>query len=922
MIRAEWRYLIKHKLLLIVLAVVMLIPSIYAVTFLKSMWDPYGKLDDLPIAVVNQDRAVRYHDQSLAAGQALTRNLKASTAMKFTPVATETAAQHGLQDGKYYMVITIPQNFSHNATTLMNQQPHQMVLHYETSAGHSFIAAKLTAGAAKSAAQAVSANVTKSYAKTMFATVKQLGHGLTQAGKGSHRLAAGGQQLTQADHRIAAGLNTLTTSTVKLTNGENTITNQLAKYVNGVQQAQSGSHQLSTGLDQLLSKSAQLTTGVQKLAAGSHQVSAGVAAYTQGTNKLDTAAHQLASGSRTTKTGMQRYVAGITATNAGAQQLSDNLATFAKQTNQLTTSTTALTDGGQKLNASYAKLATGSAALTTGLQKIQSGLQTSRAQQATLKRAVAQLTTSQQSTTAVKDDASKLQAALGALASANRQQSDNLQTKLAATADAQGLTATQKAAMLKAARDSTHANTLSKAQAAAKQLRSDLNQLNDTPSATTLQNNLTKSTSAQDALLAGISSLTTNSTTLTNGLRQANQSLTHLTDGLTVLNSQAPSLNEGTTRLAKGAAKLASGTGQLTTKGDQLVKGTAQLATGNGQLAEGTHQLASKNTNLTNGANRLATGLTTLNQQTPQLSHGVSQLASGATTLSSGLNTLATNGPKLTDALQAAANGTQQVSLGAKKLATGAHQAANGATKLQSGNMQLTTALNKAGKKATVHPSQLTYKQFAEPTTTTHSDPDDAPNNGTGMAPYMMSVSLFVGALAFNLMFDMYTPRKYPRSGWRWWLGKASIMAAFVLGEALFMTGLLVTIDGLAPIHPWATFMMLLITGGTFMSIVYWLNLALGKPGAFFSMVLLVLQLGGSAGTYPLQLTNGFFRAIHPWLPMSYTVNGLRETLMIGNSAMRDMIVLVMIMLIFTLLAILFYARRHGRIDEIDIPES
>ena len=88
---------------------------------------------------------------------------------------------------------------------------------------------------------------------------------------------------------------------------------------------------------------------------------------------------------------------------------------------------------------------------------------------------------------------------------------------------------------------------------------------------------------------------------------------------------------------------------------------------------------------------------------------------------------------------------------------------------------------------------------------------------------------------------------------------------------------------------------MLLVTAMAFMSIVYWLNLVMGKPGAFFSMVLLVLQLGGSAGTYPLQLTNHFFQTIHPWLPMSYSVAGLRETLMIGHSAIPQLIVLFLI---------------------------
>nr|WP_255459894.1 YhgE/Pip domain-containing protein [Lactobacillus sp. HBUAS51381] len=478
--------------------------------------------------------------------------------------------------------------------------------------------------------------------------------------------------------------------------------------------------------------------------------------------------------------------------------------------------------------------------------------------------------------------------------------------------------------MLKAAGTST-ANTRENTavQTAAQRLSHDLDNLDSTSNATTdLQSQLTKATNNQQALTRDLTTLATHSATLTTGLNQANQSLDRLTTGLTTLNDQLPSLNRATTQLAQGATQLANGTQQLAHQGTQLTQGTTQLATGNQQLAIHSHQLAAKGPALTHGTEQLSSGIATANQQLPQLKNGVSQLATGATTLTSGLNTLAVAGPQLTNALQTATAGNQQVTTGANQLATGSGQATTGAATLHAGNAKLAQTLGHAGNRATVHPSSLTYKQLTQPTTTAHRDADDAPNNGTGMAPYMMSVSLFVGALAFNLMFDMYTPRKYPRSGWRWWLGKASIMTVFVGGEALFMTGLLASIDGLAPIHPWATFLMLLLTGGAFMSIVYWLNLVLGKPGAFFSMVLLVLQLGGSAGTYPLQLTNGFFRAIHPWLPMSYSVNGLRETLMIGNSAIRDMAVLAFIMALFSGLSILFYARRHSRISEIDIAED
>ncbi|MGA3278319.1 YhgE/Pip domain-containing protein [Lactiplantibacillus pentosus] len=119
MIKAEWAYMQRHKFMMIVMAIIMLIPSIYAVTFLRSMWDPYGRLNHLPVAVVNQDQAVTYQGHRLSIGHDLTHTLKQSDALEFHAM-TADQAQTGLKNGRYYMVLTIPKNFSQHATTLLN----------------------------------------------------------------------------------------------------------------------------------------------------------------------------------------------------------------------------------------------------------------------------------------------------------------------------------------------------------------------------------------------------------------------------------------------------------------------------------------------------------------------------------------------------------------------------------------------------------------------------------------------------------------------------------------------------------------------------------------------------------------------------------------------------------------------------------
>ena len=159
MIKNEWKSLLKNKILLVVLAAIILIPAIYASLFLGSMWDPYGKLSDLPVAVVNKDKAVTYNGKELNVGSQLADNLSSNKSLKFTFV-TESKALEGLENGNYYMVITIPQDFSANASTLMDSEPKKMELLYQTNPGTNYIASKLSESAMQKLKEAAAAEVT------------------------------------------------------------------------------------------------------------------------------------------------------------------------------------------------------------------------------------------------------------------------------------------------------------------------------------------------------------------------------------------------------------------------------------------------------------------------------------------------------------------------------------------------------------------------------------------------------------------------------------------------------------------------------------------------------------------------------------------------------------------------------------------
>ena len=286
MLKAEWAWLKQHKFYLLVIFVLFFVPSIYAVTFLSSLWDPYGAVKNLPVAVVNHDKSVKYQGKKLTVGSDLKKQLEKSKAMDFS-FPTDAAAKKGLKDGKYYTVITIPENFSKNATTLLDKQPKKMVLHYETSSGHSFIAGKLSESGAKAITAKVSAQVTETYAKTIFGQVKKMGKGITQAADANQKLADGTTKIKSGSDEVTTNLEKLASSSLTFKDGTNTLTNGLSQYTAGVAQADSGSQQLAAGLNKLNGQVPTLTQGVAKLNDGTHQYTAGVNQLAGGLNRAN-----------------------------------------------------------------------------------------------------------------------------------------------------------------------------------------------------------------------------------------------------------------------------------------------------------------------------------------------------------------------------------------------------------------------------------------------------------------------------------------------------------------------------------------------------------------------------------------------------------------------------------------------------------
>jgi len=334
MIKKEWQAIFKNKILLISFIVISFIPILYASFFLKSVWDPYGKTGELPVAVVNEDKEVDYNGETLNVGQELVDQLKEDDNLNWQFVSAEEA-QKGLKNQDYYMIVTIPENFSANAATVMDDTPQKMNIEYETNGALNYLGEVIGETAMKQLKSEVSQKVTKVYAKAIFEQLSEIGDGFAKAADGASQLDDGANELADGSQTLSDGLKTLAESTVTFSDGENTFSLALNKYLAGTVKLDNGLDELKTGVDTLGEKVPDLADGVEQLDTGSTQLSKGIKDYTKGVSKLADGTDTLASNGTTLKSGVTTLVTGLsdgtTQLKSGAEQISAGLSQMSEQ---------------------------------------------------------------------------------------------------------------------------------------------------------------------------------------------------------------------------------------------------------------------------------------------------------------------------------------------------------------------------------------------------------------------------------------------------------------------------------------------------------------------------------------------------------------------------------------------------------------
>lgn len=419
---------------------------------------------------------------------------------------------------------------------------------------------------------------------------------------------------------------------------------------------------------------------------------------------------------------------------------------------------------------------------------------------------------------------------------------------------------------------------------------------------------------AASQLTAGSAKVEAGITALSNQLEGMMASLPE--EQAAVLKQTLGELQAGSASVHNGLGSLTAGTEKLQAGANQVSSGASQIAAGQSQVLAGANELTSKSGALIEGAKGLQAGNATLAQKLGELNAGVKTAVTGSKTLASGLNELASGSTTLNQ-------GTSTLASKSGELAEGSATLADGTTELVDGTSTLTGKLGEASDKAKeVHASKDTYDMVGSPVEVDKESVNHVPNYGTGFSPYFISLGLFVGALLISIVFPLVEPAIRPKNGATWFTSKVSVLAIVGLIQTILTVVIVKWGLGLE-VHSFGYFFLTaLLTSYVFLALIQMLVSIFGDPGRFMAIVVLILQLTTSAGTFPLELIPEPLQVFNKLLPMTYTVSAFKASISTGDTSflMQNYGVLLGFLVVFLVITfgyfMLLHTKRYSKVAE------
>ena len=269
----------------------LLLPLLAALVLVWSTSDREQKLDQVPVAVVNNDEIVS-KPSTVAAGRALTASLtdpsKGDPKLAWTLTDTDDAKQ-GLRSGEYYAVLTIPKDFSAAIVSTSGDSPVRGQLTLTSNGAASTTLPYISEQVVAAAATALGNQSTQGYLKNVYGGFNQIAQSNQKAASSAAQLADGTSQLSGGAAQLDTGTESLASSLGRVAAGADELRSGTASVSSGTDEVAQGTSELATG-------TRKLHSGADKLARSSRKLAGKGSDFVGRTRQVARAAHGVAAG--------------------------------------------------------------------------------------------------------------------------------------------------------------------------------------------------------------------------------------------------------------------------------------------------------------------------------------------------------------------------------------------------------------------------------------------------------------------------------------------------------------------------------------------------------------------------------------------------------------------------------------------------
>ncbi|MGH0426327.1 YhgE/Pip family protein [Bacillus pretiosus] len=691
---------------------------------------------------------------------------------------------------------------------------------------------------------------------------------------GSGKVTNGLNMLNSKTGEMQTGIGKLVDGSGKVTDGLNTLNSKTGEMQKGIGELRDGSEKVTGGLNQLVSKSGELKAGTTDLS--------------NGMGKLAEGQSQLEKGSQEIQKGLQDLNSNVQKSAAGLEEMQSKVPTILSKVNQKIDGAGENINQLNELTQSTAGDAKNAAQEVANLQKQLESLPKEYQEQLQpfITSAVKSTATVQQKAAGVAGGTNKLNEEVKQLKGEIHQTTNGLQNKLPNPEEgktlAGGIEKLTNAQNEFVSKFHGFGEGLDNAKIGADKLKDGSVQLID---------GITQLQSGSGKVTAGLDQLSAEANQMAGGINQLADGSGQVTGGLGILSERANQMAGGINQLADGSSQVTGGLGTVSVGVSKLADGSGQVTDGLGTVSVGVSKLADGSSQVTGGLGTVSVGVSKLADGSGQVTGGLGTLSVGANQMAGGVNQLADGSGQVTTGLGTLNGGLNKMSTGSTQLIDGVNKLADGSgkvtdslVKVNDGSGELAEKLGEGAEKTgEVKGTDKTYDMFASPVKVKTEKMAEVPNYGTGFTPYFLSLGLFVGALLLSIVYPLRDTVGVPKSGFSWFISKFGVLLSVgiiqaIVADIILLFGLGVEVQSI----PYFI-LFSIVTSLAFIALIQCLVTAFGDAGRFIAIITLIIQLTTSAGTFPLELIPKFLQPFNAWLPMTYSVSGLKAVVSSGD---------------------------------------